>query len=93
MWQTEYRQARLYFANEVNLNAFKADPEAYWPQFSGYCANGLSDGHLIQANPEIYRIIEGRLYLFYSWWGRAQWAFDQPQQIEQATHYWQVFSE
>lgn len=87
-WQADYRNATLYFSDESNLERFLSNPEAYWPQYSGHCANGLSDGHLIQANPDIYRLIDGRLYLFYSWWGRAQWRFNQESQIASATENW-----
>lgn len=92
-WQTEYRNATLYFSSESNREMFLKSPETYWPQYSGHCANGLSDGHLVRANPLIYRLIDGRLYLFYSWWGKAQWKFDQENQIELATENWLMFSE
>jgi YHS domain-containing protein len=89
---TQWHDATLFFVSEENKRLFLDSPDEYWPQFEGHCANGLSDGHLVGANPEIYRIIDGKLYLFYSWWGKAQWKFDQPEQIKLANEYWTEFT-
>ena len=91
-YQTQWQEATLFFASEQHLNLFLANPEAYLPQFAGHCANGLSDGHLVRANPEIYRVIDGKLYLFFSWWGKAQWKYDQQEQIKLASEYWEKFN-
>lgn len=88
----EWQGKSWWFADEKHLSLFQAAPERYAPEYQGYCANGLSDGHLIKANPEIFRVIDGRLYMFYSWWGRAQWKFKQQEQIEQAHFWWKEFN-
>jgi YHS domain-containing protein len=91
--KAQWHDVTLFFVSEVNRELFLSEPEKYWPQFEGHCANGLSDGHLVRANPEIYRIIDGKLYLFFSWWGKAQWKFNQQEQIELAGQYWREFTE
>lgn len=88
-FQTEYKGVTLHFASQANRDAFNEQPENYWPQFAGHCANGLSDGHLVRANPEIYRLIDNKLYLFFSWWGKAQWKYKQQEQIQLANETWQ----
>ncbi|MDX1473252.1 MAG: YHS domain-containing (seleno)protein, partial [Reinekea sp.] len=92
-FQYEWRGMRFYFKTQANLAMFVSEPSRYIPQFNGHCANGLSDGHLVRANPEIFRIIDGKLYLFFSWWGKAQWKFDQQEQIELANKFWLEFSQ
>ena len=87
-YQSTYADVIWYFSSEETKALFDAEPIKYVPQFSGHCANGLSDGHLVRANPEIFRIIDDRLYLFFSWWGKAQWKFNQQEQIGLATRYW-----
>jgi len=77
-----------YFRSEDRKQAFAKDPKKFAPQYGGHCANGLSDGHKVNANPENWRIIDGKLYFFYSRWGRAQWAFNVPEQIELANQTW-----
>lgn len=41
-WQTEYKGADWYFSSQENLDKFKADPDAYAPQYGGYCAWAIS---------------------------------------------------
>jgi YHS domain-containing protein len=54
-----------YFANAKHRDAFAAEPMRYAPQYGGFCAGSMSVG-LITDNidPESWRIIDGKLYLF-----------------------------
>ncbi|MES1221505.1 MAG: YHS domain-containing (seleno)protein, partial [Bacteroidota bacterium] len=40
-----YKGATWLFSNKQNLDAFKSNPGKYEPQYGGYCAYGLADGH------------------------------------------------
>ena len=64
------------FISEKHRKMFVSNPGSYAPQFNGFCANGLSDGHAIGADPRNWRIIDGKLYLFFSEYGRDQWEGD-----------------
>ncbi|HET6159818.1 MAG TPA: YHS domain-containing (seleno)protein [Dongiaceae bacterium] len=57
--------ATWYFASTQHRDTFAADPISYAPQYGGFCAGSVSVG-LITDNidPESWRIIDGRLYLF-----------------------------
>jgi hypothetical protein len=55
---------RWRFSTAAHLEAFKANPVQYAPQFANYCAVALSRGEVRTANPEYWLISEGRLYLF-----------------------------
>jgi len=72
------------FSSSRHREMFIANPEKYAPQFNGFCANGLSDGHAVAANPQNWRIIDGKLYLFFSEYGRDQWTGDVKPLIENA---------
>lgn len=62
-----YKYALYQFQNESNLKAFSENPEKYIPEFGGYCAYALGDnGELVDIDPETYKIINGKLYLFYN---------------------------
>ena len=63
-----------HFSSLTHKELFSANPEKYAPQFNGFCANGLSDGHAVEASPRNWRIIDGKLYLFFSEYGRDQWS-------------------
>lgn len=61
------------FANEGNLAAFKAHPEAYMPQFGGYGALSVARGSTAPGNPAVWVVYDKRLYLFYSPTSRTVW--------------------
>ena len=54
------------FANANNLENFKKSPAKYEPQYGGWCAYAMgSSGEKVEVNPETYKIVNGKLYLFY----------------------------
>ena len=55
------------FANATNLETFKKNPSAYEPQYGGWCAYAMGkNGEKVEVNPETYKIVGGKLYLFYN---------------------------
>ena len=54
------------FENEANKAAFLAQPEKYAPQYGGYCAYAVSQGYTASADPTVWEIIDGKLYLNYN---------------------------
>jgi len=68
----EYKGVAYQFANEANLNAFKANPKKYEPKYGGWCAYAMLDGDRTDINPETYKIIGDKLYLYYNgFWGNT----------------------
>jgi YHS domain-containing protein len=62
-----YNGATYQFQNESNLNAFNENPEKYMPEFGGYCSYSMgTSGELVDIDPETFKIIDGKLYLFYN---------------------------
>ncbi|MEM6590021.1 MAG: YHS domain-containing (seleno)protein [Pseudomonadota bacterium] len=59
----EYNGATFAFSSEVNRDAFLADPARYAPQYDGHCAYGVSKGGKVPANPNLWRIVDDKLYL------------------------------
>lgn len=54
------------FANASNLESFKKNPSKYEPQYGGWCAYAMgSSGEKVEVDPETFKIINGKLYLFY----------------------------
>lgn len=64
-FQTEWRGAKWLFSTQENLDAFKADPEKYAPQYGGYCAWATAHGSLAKGDPKVYTLVDGKLYLNY----------------------------
>jgi hypothetical protein len=62
--EVEREGVRYRFSSEENREAFAKDPSLYVPQFGDYCAMALSKGELVDADPENWLIVEGKLYIF-----------------------------
>ncbi len=77
-----------YFANSKHRNLFAANPERYAPQFGGFCANGMSKGKVVVADPEAWTIVDEKLYIKFSEVARDKWRQDKARKIEKANEVW-----
>lgn len=84
----EWRGATWRFASQANLDAFRADPERYAPQYGGYCAWAAAVDKLAPGNPKHWRIVDGKLYLNYDAKVHATWERDVPGFIRKADANW-----
>jgi len=62
-YTAEYNGSKWAFSTKKNLDKFVANPAAYAPQYDGHCAYGVSLGGKVPANPNLWRIRDGKLYL------------------------------
>lgn len=64
---TFYNGVVYRFATTQNRDAFKQNPQQYEPQYGGWCAYAMgAKGEKVEVNPETYKIVDGKLYLFYN---------------------------
>lgn len=62
-----YNGVVYYFTNENNRKTFIANPAKYEPQYGGWCAYAMGEkGEKVDVDPKTFKIIDGRLYLFYN---------------------------
>src|SRR5688572_25125923 len=55
------------FESQANKTAFLASPTKYEPQYGGWCAYAMgASGEKVEVDPETFKIVDGRLYLFYN---------------------------
>lgn len=59
----EYNDATFAFSSEANRDKFLANPAQYAPQYDGHCAYGVSKGGKVPGNPNLWRVVDGKLYL------------------------------
>lgn len=83
-----WKGAEWRFANAENLAAFEADPEAFAPQYGGYCAWAVASNYTAATHPNAWSIYEGKLYLNANRRVRSQWEKDIPGFIEKADANW-----
>lgn len=84
----DYNGATFAFSTEANRDAFVANPEKYAPQFDGHCAFGVSKGGKVPGNPNLWRIVDGKLYLNITKNVVSFWEEDIPGNINLADGNW-----
>ena len=84
----EWMGAVWQFSTAANRDEFAKSPEKYSPQYGGYCAYGVSQGHAVSIDPEAWSIIDGKLYLNYSKSVQKTWSSDTPGYVDKANRNW-----
>ncbi|MGK7864018.1 YHS domain-containing (seleno)protein [Falsiroseomonas sp. E2-1-a4] len=77
-----------FFQSEATRDLFKADPVRYAPQFDGYCAWAASQAYKAPGNPEIWRIVDNKLYLQVHEQAQQMWLRDVPGNIAKGNTNW-----
>jgi YHS domain-containing protein len=62
----DWDEERYLFSNPKNKAAFASAPDKYSPQFGGLCSTGVAFGQKVEADPQAWKIVDGKLYLFSS---------------------------
>ena len=80
--------AKWRFASAQHRDQFRADPEKYAPKYGGYCAYAVSQGKIVDIDPEAWTVFEGRLYLNVSKDVQRLWEKDKKEYIRKADENW-----
>jgi YHS domain-containing protein len=82
-----------YFSNESNKQVFLKNPKQYEPQYGGWCAYAMgATGEKVEVDPETFKIVQGKLYLFYHSWVNntlTKWNKDEVNLKNNADKHWQ----
>jgi YHS domain-containing protein len=81
-----------YFSTKENRDLFADHPEQYAPQYDGYCAWAMTEARKAQTDPEIWKIVNGKLYLQCSQASYEKWSRDIPGNIRKADINWLNFN-
>lgn len=87
-YSAEYQGAEWHFSSQKNLDAFKADPAKYAPQYGGYCAWAVAKNNTAKGDPMQWAIHNGKLYLNYNAEIRSKWFADKDALIVTADKNW-----
>ncbi|MEM9557162.1 MAG: YHS domain-containing (seleno)protein [Acidobacteriota bacterium] len=60
---TAHDGATYRFASAENLARFERSPQRFVPQYGGFCAYGVSVGAKFDGDPQVWEIVDGKLYL------------------------------
>lgn len=90
-----YKSVTYRFATQANLDKFKSSPDKYEPAYGGWCAYAMGEtGEKVKVDPETYKILNGKLYLFYNFWGNntlKEWNANEMKLKETGDRNWKVF--
>lgn len=84
----EYNGATWAFSSEENRDKFLEDPARFAPQYDGHCAFGVSKGGKVPGNPNLWRIVDDKLYLNITTNVVGFWEEDIPGNINRAEGNW-----
>lgn len=76
------------FASAESRARFEANPDAYAPAFGGYCAWAISQNYIAPGDPQVWRIVDGRLYLNFNRRAQALWEADLAAAIARGNANW-----
>lgn len=81
------------FASSRNKAAFEKNPQRYLPAYGGFCAYGVAVGAKFDGDPEVFRVVDGRLYLNLNPGIQAKWGEDVTGNIDKADANWRTIRE
>jgi len=84
----EHDGATFAFSSAENRDRFLADPASYAPQYDGHCAYGVAQGGKVPGNPDLWRIVDGKLYLNITRNVVGFWEEDIPGNLEKSEGNW-----
>lgn len=87
-FQTTHAGKTYYFASQQNNLSFQRDPARYLPAYEGWCAYGIAFGRKVPVNPEVFAIVDDRLYLNKNRWVGHRFEEDKGKHIAKADQEW-----
>jgi YHS domain-containing protein len=84
----EHAGATYLFASQEHLEMFQKNSQRYVPVYGGYCAFGVSKGKKFIGDPEVWRIVDNRLYFNLDARIQDDWLKDIPGYIATADANW-----
>ena len=88
-WHVAVHDGTTYlFASKQNRKQFVSSPQKYLPEYGGFCAYGAAVGKKFYADPTIWKIVDGKLYLNLDAEIQKKWVDDIPGNIKKADANW-----
>jgi YHS domain-containing protein len=88
--KTDHRGLTYRFASVENRRQFITNPERFVPQFGGFCAQSMAYAVPTATDASVFKVIDGKLYLFDSARARLYFEMDQERNLRLAWHYWET---
>jgi YHS domain-containing protein len=82
--------ATYRFASEDHKERFLKDPAKYLPEYGGFCAFGTAQGVKVDGDPNVWKIVDNKLYLNLAPAVAKRWELDVSGNIKTADEKWTV---
>ncbi|MEQ1515907.1 MAG: YHS domain-containing (seleno)protein, partial [Usitatibacteraceae bacterium] len=86
--KTTHDGATYRFVSDEHKSIFAANPAKYVPQFGGFCSNGVVYGMAFGGDPDTWKIIDDKLYIFGGASSRKYFVMDEKKNLQLAEDYW-----
>ncbi|MDD5028737.1 MAG: YHS domain-containing (seleno)protein [Rhodoferax sp.] len=80
--------ATYQFSSLINRDTFTANPAKYTPAYGGFCAMGVALEQKLDVNPQLWRIVDGKLYLNVHKEAQTRWLEDVKGNLAKADKNW-----
>ncbi|MBT4045763.1 MAG: YHS domain-containing protein [Rhodospirillaceae bacterium] len=92
-FSAEYQGAKYAFSSKKNRERFLDNPDKFVPQYGGFCAYGVVHGGKSNVDPEVWEIVDGRLYLMISGGTMSVWQKKKKTYIQMADKAWRTITD
>ncbi|MEO7312077.1 MAG: YHS domain-containing (seleno)protein [Chitinophagaceae bacterium] len=87
-----WKGVTYYFAFQSTKDLFNLSPAKYEPTYGGWCAYAMGKrGEKVSIDPEAFKIVDGKVYLFYGKSQVTDWNKEEAALKTKADRYWQGF--
>lgn len=84
----DYNGATYRFNSEAHKAMFEKEPAKYVPQYGGFCAFGTAQGYKVDGDPNVWKVVDNKLYLNLAPAVAKRWVADIPGNIKSADKNW-----
>ena len=89
----QWHDLTWHFQSSEHRDMFAAAPEKFAPRYDGYCAWAMTEKRKAITDPEVWKIVDGKLYLNCSLAAYEKWRRDIPGNIAKADANWLEFQQ
>ncbi len=83
-----HKGVNYLFSSDANKKTFEANPGKYLPAYGGWCAYGVSVGKKFVGDPNVWKVVDGKLYLNLDTGIQSTWLEDVSGNISKANGQW-----
>ena len=85
---SDYGGVTWWFTTEEHRRMFAAEPERFVPEYGGFCAYSVGRGIAASADPRVYAMSGGKLYLFFDPAVKTVWEQERRASLANADRNW-----